>query len=79
MDIGAIRSLVPGAGLPSGPSPSDATSPGRAGRVEPTSADRAQFKKAATEFESFLRFYKLKTMRQGKPKGGVLDTKVGYT
>lgn len=83
MDIRAIQSLALG-GLPSlgsqpGPSTPDATAPVRAGRVEPTSAERAQFKKAATEFESFFLYYMLKTMRQAIPKGGLLSSKVGDT
>jgi Rod binding domain-containing protein len=41
----------------------------------PTDAERARFKKAATEFESFFLYYMLKTMRQAVPKGGLLNSK----
>jgi peptidoglycan hydrolase FlgJ len=81
MDILGIQSLIP-AGLPNAipvaPSPSDAAATSRL-RPEPTTAERAKFKNAATEFESFLLYYMLKTMRQAIPKGGLLDSKVGDT
>jgi flagellar protein FlgJ len=37
--------------------------------------ERAKFKKAATEFESFFIYYMLKTMRQAVPKSGLLDSR----
>ena len=46
---------------------------------DPTDAERAKFKKAATEFESFFLYYMMKTMRQAIPKGGLMDSKVGDT
>jgi flagellar protein FlgJ len=79
MDILGIQSLGP-VGIPSAipVQPPDSTTASRI-RPEPTAAERAKFKKAATEFESFLLFYMLKTMRQAVPKGGLLDSKVGDT
>ena len=81
MDILGIQSLIP-AGLPTAipaqPPSGDAATTSRL-RPEPTPAERAKFKRAATEFESFLLYYMLKTMRQAVPKGGVLDTKVEDT
>jgi flagellar protein FlgJ len=81
MDILGIQSIAP-AGLihaiPVEPSAGDPATASRL-RPEPTLAERAKFKKAATEFESFLLFYMLKTMRQAIPKGGLIDSKVGDT
>jgi Rod binding domain-containing protein len=81
MDILGIQSLIP-AGLPTSipvePSSGDPATASRL-RAQPTPAERAKFKKAATEFESFLLYYMLKTMRQAVPKGGLLDTKVADT
>ncbi len=77
MDILGIQSLIP-----SGPSIAIPVEPSAGDprlRPEPTAAERAKFKKAATEFESFLLYYMLKTMRQAVPKGGLLDTKVADT
>lgn len=42
---------------------------------EDSSVERAKFKKAATEFESFFIYYMLKTMRQAVPKSGLLDSR----
>jgi flagellar protein FlgJ len=81
MDILGIQSLIP-AGVPNAipvaPASGDPATTSRLG-PEPTTAERAKFKKAATEFESFLLYYMLKTMRQAVPKGGLLDTKVADT
>ena len=41
----------------------------------PKEPDRAQLKRAATEFESFFIYYMLKAMRQAIPKGGLLDSR----
>jgi hypothetical protein len=41
-------------------------------RQSPTSAERAAFKKAAIEFESFFLFYMMKTMRQAIPKSDLI-------
>jgi flagellar protein FlgJ len=46
---------------------------------DPNSPDRAKFKKAAVEFESFLLYYMLKTMRQAIPKSGLVESKAGDT
>jgi peptidoglycan hydrolase FlgJ len=81
MDILGIQSLIPAGpsiAMPVAPSSGDPATPSRL-RPEPTAAERAKFKKAATEFESFLLYYMLKTMRQAVPKGGLLDTKVADT
>jgi Rod binding domain-containing protein len=40
-----------------------------------SSVERAKFKKAATEFESFFIFYMMKTMRQAVPKSDLLDSR----
>lgn len=48
---------------------------GAPGEGNNLSLDRAQFKKAATEFESFFLYYMLKTMRQAVPKSGLLDSR----
>jgi len=45
---------------------------GMAIRPSPTSAERAAFKKAAIEFESFFLFYMMKTMRQAIPKSDLI-------
>ena len=81
MDLRAIQALA--SSTPSNmnageSSPSDPPAVAQI-RQPPTSAERAAFKKAATEFESFFLYYMLKTMRQAIPKGGVLDSKVGET
>jgi flagellar protein FlgJ len=80
MDILGIQSLIPAgpSAIPVVPSSGDPATASRL-RPEPTPAERAKFKKAATEFESFLLYYMLKTMRQAVPKGGLLDTKVEDT
>ena len=81
MDILGIQSLIPvgpPTAIPAQPPLGDALTTSRL-RPEPTPAERAKFKKAATEFESFLLYYMLKTMRQAVPKGGLLDTKVEDT
>lgn len=81
MDIRAIQALVsPGPSNVNAGEPSASEPPAVAQvRQPPTSAERAAFKKAATEFESFFLYYMLKTMRQAVPKGGLLDSKVGET
>ncbi len=80
MDILGIQSITP-SGAPNAisveSSSGDLTTPRL--RPQPTPAERAKFKKAATEFESFLLYYMLKTMRSAVPKGGLLDSKVGDT
>lgn len=45
------------------------------GGAVPNGPDRAQLKRAATEFESFFIYYMLKSMRQAIPKGGLLDSR----
>ena len=77
MDILGIQSLIP-TGLPSAIPVAPSSGDPRL-KPEPTPAERAKFKKAATEFESFLLYYMLKTMREAVPKGGLLDTKVADT
>jgi Rod binding domain-containing protein len=81
MDIRAIQPLPSTPFLNAIPASSSSDDPSTALRVrpQPTDAERAQFKKAATEFESFFLYYMLKTMRQAIPKGGLLDSKVGDT
>jgi len=81
MDILGIQSLIPAGppkAIPVEPSTNDAAASSRLG-PEPTTAERAKFKKAATEFESFLLYYMLKTMREAVPKSGLLDSRVGDT
>lgn len=43
--------------------------------IEDNPVERAKFKKAATEFESFFIFYMMKTMRQAVPKSGLIDSR----
>ena len=78
MDIRAVQPLPPTPFLDAiPPSPGDPTA--LRVRPQPTDAERAKFKKAATEFESFFLYYMMKTMRQAIPKGGLMDSKVGDT
>src|SRR5207245_4829017 len=49
------------------------------GTSSPANVDRAAFRKAATEVESFFLYYLLKTMRQAIPKTGLLHSKGGDT
>jgi hypothetical protein len=81
MDIRAIQPLPPTPLLNAIPAPPSSGDPTTALRVrpQPTDAERAKFKKAATEFESFFLYYMMKTMRQAVPKGGLMDSKVGDT
>jgi hypothetical protein len=88
MDTGAIRPLaqgtvtftglhpptpsLPGHALFPGPTTAAPEGDGVAIRPSPTSAERAAFKKAATEFESFFLFYMMKTMRQAIPKSDLI-------
>ena len=81
MDIRAIHPLPATPfldAIPTAPSPGDSSTALRV-RPQPTDAERAKFKKAATEFESFFLYYMMKTMRQAIPKGGLMDSKVGDT
>lgn len=81
MDLRAIQALAsptPSNTTAGEASPSDPAAVAQI-RQAPSSAERAAFKKAATEFESFFLYYMLKTMRQAIPKGGLLDSKVGDT
>jgi len=81
MDIRAIQPLPPTPllnAIPAAPSSSD-PSTALGVRPQPTDAERAKFKKAATEFESFFLYYMMKTMRQAVHNGGLMDSKVGYT
>ena len=49
------------------------------GTTGPANLDRAAFRKAATEVESFFLYYLMKTMRQAIPKSGLLHSKGGDT
>jgi flagellar protein FlgJ len=57
------------------PSPALLSRDAKAMVEDASGVERAKFKKAATEFESFFIFYMLKTMRQAVPKSGLLDTR----
>ena len=81
MDIRAVQPLPPTPllnAIPAAPSSGDPSTALRV-RPQPTDAERAKFKKAATEFESFFLYYMMKTMRQAVPKSGLIDSKVGDT
>ncbi|HEY3198001.1 MAG TPA: rod-binding protein [Nitrospirales bacterium] len=81
MDIRAMQPLPSTPLLDAIPTAPSSGDPSTALRVkpQPTDAERAKFKKAATEFESFFLYYMMKTMRQAVPKGGLTDSKVGDT
>jgi Rod binding domain-containing protein len=79
MALPAIPTASPVSSLPGPAVPHDfgLTAPVK---PSPSDAERARFKKAATEFESFFLYYMLKTMRQAVPKAGLLNSKAadGY-